>query len=77
MTNLVISFLAKGLFSGAISQSGGMIINTVAAGGALANSTIEKYLIEAGKTWAEWETWTLEEQENYLRLMDNTLFYYY
>jgi len=71
VTNLVISPLAKGLFSGAISQSGGMITNTVAAGEALANSTINKYLIEDGKTWAEWETWTLEEQENYLKIKYN------
>ena len=74
VTNLVISPLAKGLFSGAISQSGGMITNTVAAGEALANSTIEKYLIEDGKTLEVWETWTLEEQEKLsVRLMDNEL----
>lgn len=68
---LVISPLAKGLFHKAMSQSGGMATVSVEDGEDLANSTIEKYLIEDGKTWAEWEGWTPEEQEAYLRAMDN------
>ena len=64
---LVISPLAKGLFHKAMSQSGGMATISVEDGENLANSTIEKYLIEDGKTWAEWEGWTIEEQEAYLQ----------
>ena len=68
--NLVISPLAAGLFHRAMSQSGGMITRTVDVGEALANSTIEKLLTLYGDTWADWESWSLEEQEAYLRAAD-------
>ena len=68
--NLVISPLAKGLFHGAMSQSGGMTTDTVAEGEAITNSNIEKLLALDGISWAEWESWSLDQQEAYLRTAD-------
>jgi len=68
--NLMISPLAKGLFHRAISESGGMTTTTVAEGEAITNNTIEKVLALDGISWAEWESWSLDEQEAYLRAAD-------
>lgn len=46
--NLVISPLAAGMFHKAMSESGGMVPITVAEGEALANSTIDRLLVDDG-----------------------------
>ncbi|MBW2102683.1 MAG: carboxylesterase family protein [Deltaproteobacteria bacterium] len=68
--NVVISPLAAGLFHRAMSESGGMVTIPVEEGEALANSNIQLLLARYGDTWEEWETWSLDEQEAYLRSAD-------
>ncbi|MDA8137562.1 MAG: carboxylesterase family protein [Desulfobacteraceae bacterium] len=68
--NMVISPLAKGLFHGAMSESGGMNPKTVAQGEAMANEILSYVLAADGLSLAEYNTWTLEEQEAYLRGLD-------
>ncbi|MBI5552376.1 MAG: carboxylesterase family protein [Desulfobacterales bacterium] len=68
--NMVISPLAAGLFHGAMSQSGGMNPKTVAQGEAMANQILSLVLAQEGLTLAEFNAWTPEEQEAYLRSLD-------
>lgn len=65
--NLVISPLAKGLFHRAISQSGGMTTEPVQKGTERAEVTIRKLLEDDGYTWDDWDSWTREQKEAYLR----------
>jgi para-nitrobenzyl esterase len=68
--NLVISPLASGRFHKAMSQSGGMNPKTVAQGEAMADQIISLLLAQEGLTLAEFNAWTVEEQESYLRTLD-------
>jgi para-nitrobenzyl esterase len=71
--NLVISPLAKNLFHKAMSQSGGMVTIPVSSGETLANSTIDRLLVDDGtaENLAEAviirEGMTYDEIESYLR----------
>ncbi|MBI5894831.1 MAG: carboxylesterase family protein [Desulfobacterales bacterium] len=68
--NLVISPLASGLFHKAMSQSGGMNPKTVAQGEAMANQFLPLILAQEDLTLADFNAWTPEEQEAYLRALD-------
>jgi para-nitrobenzyl esterase len=68
--NLVISPLATDLFHKAMSQSGGMKPKTVEQGEAMANQILSLVLAQEGLTLAEFNAWTAEEQESYLRALD-------
>jgi para-nitrobenzyl esterase len=68
--NMVISPLAAGLFHKAMSQSGGMNPKTVAAGETMANQILALVLADEGLTLDEFNAWTTEEQETYLRSLD-------